>query len=240
LLLLPVSGQSAIVAQYSFDSDFSSSDTESLTTAGDFLGQATGGFSGEFGVLGTPAGASSQTDAWSARAERDATDSFFEFTISLGTGASQISFTSLTFDAYAFQTIVGPTAFDYALYWDADGFAGAIGSATGPSLTATPNTQNANLSLSFDLSGLPARTTDVTFRFDPVFGSGSLQNGGGAVASSQRGGAVDNVILNATISAAQVPLPSTPALFLAAGIAAGIARLRRSRGGARCGWLADE
>jgi hypothetical protein len=60
----------------------------------------------------------------------------------------------------------------------------------------------------------PAQTTDVTFRFDPVFAPGSAQNGGGAVEDSQRGGAVDNLVLNARVSA--VPLPPT-ALLLAAG-----------------------
>lgn len=157
LLLLPVAAQAAIVAQYDFASDFSSSDADSLTTAGDFLSQAIGSFSGEYGVLGTPAGASSQTVAWSARAERDATDSLFDFTIALGAGTSEIVFSSLTFDAYVFHTLGDTTAFDYELYWDVDGFTSAIASATGPSITgASGTTDQASAALSFDLSALPA------------------------------------------------------------------------------------
>lgn len=231
LLLLPVAGQGAIVASYPFTSDFASIDTDPRTTAGDFLSQATGGFSGEFGVLGTPAGASSQTAAWSARAERDATASWFDFTLALAPGTSQVSFSSLDFTAYVFHTLGGTTAFNYNLYWDVDGFANPIASATGPSISGGP-AANASLALSFDLSGLPAQATDLTFRFDPVFAAGSDQNGGGAVATSQRGGAVDNVVLNATATAAGVPLPPT-ALLLAAGglVLAGRERIgRRPRG----------
>ncbi|WP_295885947.1 hypothetical protein [uncultured Thiohalocapsa sp.] len=216
LLLLPVAGQGAIVAQYNFDSDFASSDAEPLTSAGVFLSQATGTFAGEFGVLGTPAGASSQTAAWSARSLPTPTrpgSAWFDFTIGLDPSVSEISFSSLDFTAYVFHTIGGTTAFNYELFWSVDGFGSPIASANGPSISGG-GSLNDSEALSFDLSALPAQTTDVTFRFDPVLAPGSDGNGGGAVETSQRGGAVDNLVLNATVSA--VPLPPTP-LLLAAG-----------------------
>jgi hypothetical protein len=220
LLLLPVVGQGAIVASYPFTSDFASIDADPRTTAGDFLSQATGTFAFEFGVLGTPVGANSQTAAWSARAERDATASWFVFTLALAPGTSQVSFSSLDFTAYVFHTLGGTTAFNYNLYWDVDGFASPIASATGPSISGAPNTSdNASQTLSFDLSGLPAQATDLTFRLDPVFAPGSGTNGGGNVATSQRGGAVDDVVLNATATAAGVPLPPTALLLAVGGLA---------------------
>lgn len=198
---------------YDFQSGFSSIDTEPLTTAGDFLSQATGTTFGEFGVLGTPAGASSQTAAWSARAERDAASSWFDFPITLEPGTSGISFGSLDFTAYVFHRLGGTTAFNYELFWSVDGFGSPIASANGPSIS-TSTIENASQALTMDLSALPAQTTDVTFRFDPVLAPGSDSNGGGAVETSQRGGAVDNLVLNATVSA--VPLPPT-ALLLGVG-----------------------
>ncbi len=231
LTLLPIAGQGAIVANYTFTNGVSSSDTEPLTTAGDFLSQATGTFASEFGVLGTPAGASSQADAWNARANQNATSSWFDFTLALAPETSQVSFSSLDFTAYVFHTLGLTTAFNYNLYWDVDSFTDPIASATGPSISGAANTSdNASQALSFDLSALPAQTTDLTFRLDPVFATGSSTNGGGAVETSQRGGAVDNVVLNATVTASVVPLPPT-ILLLAAG---GLALAARQRVGRRC------
>lgn len=229
-LLLPIAAQAAIVAQYSFDSGWSSSDTEPLTSASDFLDNASGGsFSAEFGVLTTPPSTSisSQTAAWTARSVRDSSNTWFDFTIGLDAGANAISFSSLTFDAYVFQTLTGPAGFDYRLYWDVDGFASPIGSVSGPSIS-TATTGSA--ALSFDLSALPTRTSGVTFRFDPVFASGSQTNGGVTPpAAYQRGGAIDNVILNATITPAQVPVPGTLLLLAAGGLAVTAMRRRQQQ-----------
>jgi hypothetical protein len=218
-LLLPVTGHSAIVAQYNFDSGFASSDADPLTSAGDFLSQATGTQAGEFGALATPAGTgiTSQTAAWTARSVSNASmaSTWFDFAIALDPSVSDISFTSLTFDAYVFHTLGDTTAFDYQLFWNVDSFTNAIGSVTGPSITgATGTTDQANAALSFDLSGLTAQTTAITFRFDPVLAPGSNGNGGVTFPNPyQRGGAIDNVVLNGT---AQAPLPGT-LLLLAAG-----------------------
>lgn len=232
-LLLPVAGQAAIVAQYNFDSGFASSDADPLTSAGDFLSQATGTFSSEFGALAIPAGTSitSQTAAWTARSVSNASmgSTWFDFAIVLDPGVSDISFTSLTFDAYVFHTLGGTTAFDYQLFWDVDGFTSPIGSATGPSITSASSTAaDASLALSFDLSALPAQTTDIIFRFDPFFASGSNTNGGVVLPNPyQRGGAIDNVILNATVATGSVPVPGTLLLLAVGGFGLAFTGKRR-------------
>jgi hypothetical protein len=223
-LLLPVAGHTAIVAQYDFDSGFASSDTDPLTSAGNFLSQATGTFASEFGALAIPAGTSitSQTAAWTARSVTNASagSTWFDFAIDLDPGVSDISFTSLTFDAYVFHTIGGTTAFNYQVSWDVDGFASPIGSATGPSITSALNTAaEASLALSFDLSALPAQTTDINFRFDPVLAPGSDGNGGVFPPNPyQRGAAIDNLILNATVATGAVPVPGTLLLLAIGGL----------------------
>jgi hypothetical protein len=219
-LLLPVTGHSAIVAQYNFDSGFASSDADPLTSAGDFLSQATGTQAGEFGALATPAGTgiTSQTAAWTARSANNATATWFDFAIALDPGVSDISFTSLTFDAYVFHTLGGTTAFNYQLLWDVDNFVSPISSVTGPSITSGTNVPaEDSAALSFDLSALPAQTTDIIFRLDPVLAAGSAGNGGVVPGNPyQRGAAIDNVVLNATVATGSVPVPGT-LLLLAVG-----------------------
>jgi len=239
-LLLPVAGQAAIVAQYNFDSDFTSSDTEPLTSAGDFLGQATGPFASEFGQLATPAGTgiTSQTAAWTARSVSNTSmaSTWFDFAIALDPSVSDIGFTSLTFDAYVFHTLGGTTAFNYQLFWDVDAFASPIGSVTGPSITSGSGiSDEASAALSFDLSALPAQTTDISFRFDPVLAPSSAGNGGVNLPSPyQRGAAIDNLVLNATVAtdSGSVPVPGTLLLLAAGGLVlAAKARVRGAEAG---------
>lgn len=224
LTSLPLVGHATTIASYDFENGFESTDADTLTIASPVLSQSTGSFSGGIGPRVQPAGASSLATNWSASAERDATNSFFEFSVALEAGTISMSFDSLAFDAFVYDTLGGTTAFDYNLYWSVDGFDSAIGSAVGPSISGG-GAQNASSSLSFDLSGLAAQSSDVTFRLDPVFAAtGSATNGGG----TQRGGAFDNIVLNGSASAASLP-DSSNALILLLGSLGILEMVRRNK-----------
>ncbi|QDS89650.1 hypothetical protein EC9_38500 [Rosistilla ulvae] len=214
-----------IIAHYNFnDSSRNSTDTNALTIASSITSQATGPHSGSFGFMSTPAGAVSPALVWSAIGEREPSTTYFEFDIDLAVGTSAVSFESLHFDAFVADTLGNTTAFDYNLYWSTDGFSTTIGSGAGPSISGT-GAQNTTSPLNFDLSGLAPQSSTVTFRLDPVFASGSSENGAG----SQRRGAIDNVTLNGTATAA-VPEPSTLILCSLAGVFGIFRRSSRTTG----------
>ncbi len=229
--------QAGLIAQYTFEGDsVASSDNDLLTTASDFTESATGtGYNSEFGRFSTedidgsgPDTTTSRASGWSARVERYGNNTFFEFTIELAPGTTQIEFDSLTFEAKVRDTLnSGPTAFDYNLFWDVNGFASTIATATGPSASGAGLSQSAYTPISMNLSSLSAQPNAVTFRLDPVFAAGAATNGG----YGQRRGALDNVSLSGTASV--IPEPSSLAMF---GIGAlglfGYGRRRRQKSAA--------
>ncbi len=194
------------IASYDFEgASYASTDTEDSTTASPFVDNATGQHASSFGNIVMPAGATSPAVVWAANAARAAVDTYFEFTISLGPDTTEVSFDELTFDALVYDTLGGTTAFNYELYWSVDGFATPVASGVGPSVTGF-GAHTAQASVQMDLSGLAPQTSDVTFRFDPVFAPGAAMNGGGA----QRGGGVDNVVL----TGAATVTPADPGAIL--------------------------
>ena len=195
--------QTTTVANYTFDdSSLSSSDSDTNSTASDITDNPTGTNSTEFGrrvsvsTGGTPA--TSIANAWSARSENNANDTFFSFTITPASGAT-MTFDALNFDAKVQSTLGGLTAFNYNLYWSVDDFTAAIGNATGPSQVGAGQLDYTPLSM--DLSALAALTAAVTFRLDPV--SAGWVNG----ALSQRRGAIDNVVLT-VLTPTPTPTPT--------------------------------
>jgi len=187
------------MAIYTFEGNsLSSSDSDTNSTASDITDSPTGTFSGEFGVFvtentgGTPA--TSIANGWSARAENSAADTFFSFTITPTIDGGTMAFSALNFDAKVFSALGGTTAYNYDLYWSVDGFATAIGNATGPSQSGPGDPSYTALSI--DLSALSGQTAAVTFRLDPVTASGGATNG----AASQRRGSIDNVVLTGAVT----------------------------------------
>ena len=211
------SAEAGLIAQYTFEGNsIASSDNDLLTTASDFSGSATGtGYDSEFGKFSTedvdgsgPDTTTSQASAWSARVERDGNNTFFEFTLGLAPGTNQIEFDALTFDAKVRDMLnSGPTAFDYNLFWDIDGFASTIATATGPSASGVGLSESAYTPITMNLSSLSAQSDAVTFRLDPIFAAGAATNG----AYGQRWGTLDNVSLSGTASV--IPEPSSLAMF---------------------------
>lgn len=200
--------QAAVIAQYDMTTlnisgtESTSPDVASSTalTAGDFTENLTGGTAqGEFGIQNTsliPDG----VNGLSARSMNGgAVNPWWEFTITPNAGTT-IDLTTMTLDAGIGLTLSNSN-WDYDVSWSVDSYGTTIGTFDGPSGT---NTTVVSTGLSIDLSSLPTQSSAFTIRVSPNRVSGT--NG----AASQRAGWVDNVTLNADVTA--IPEPSTALL----------------------------
>jgi hypothetical protein len=242
---------SAIVAQFDFASIIdvnetsstflsSSVDAETNSLASDITSPSTDYTSTahtatrvnpEFGDIYNNGG--DQAVSWTARANNPVQDfgvflpidTYFSFNVAAESGAT-IDFSSLSLLTGVYRTISGTTANDYTLSYSTDGTNFVLGTTilagtnAGEAATIAVNGV-ATATITFDLSGITALqgiTGTAYFQIDPVAAAGSSQNGSG----SQRGGFIDDVVVNATVT---IPEP-TVALLGSIGLL-GLLRRRR-------------
>ena len=196
--------QNLTLALYNFEGrNRASLDPDALTVASSFSSPVNGTLSGDYNFFvnedidGVSGGPITTGVGWSSRSERESNDTYFEFTITPEPGTTEIDFSSLTFDTKVFDTLGGTTTFDLNLSWSVDGFASIIDSISSPSISGFGVDDSGYSSFEIDLSALETQTEAVTFRIDPLFGSGSATNGAGG----QRRGSIDNVVLIGTATA---------------------------------------
>ena len=205
------------------NSSTSSIVTVANVTAGGFNENLTGGTTqSEFGI-GT-VGATTGVNGYSARSLNSGpSNPWWEFTIT-PTGGATITLNSLTLDAGLVLGLTNTTSnWDYDVFTSIDSFASVVGTIDGPSLTSTSLTTTSNpattsaTGLSVSLASLAPQTSAFTIRIAPnrVLGT----NG----ATTQRGGWIDNVTLDATVT---IPEP-TVALLGSIGLLGLLRRRRR-------------
>lgn len=214
-LLLTAAAQAAVVASYSFTGNTGvSTDVDGSSVAGTFTGSAGVGFTSNNArfVVNT-------TGSTALGANTPPGGSYFEFTIAPGAG-QQLALETLSFNFGGSGENNGTFTANLALRSSEDGFASNVGSVVSTPVVATstalnPTYTSGSISLTA-LAPVTDSTAGLTFRLYVWDNSNT----------SPQAVRIDDVILNATVSA--IPEPSTYAVVIG-GLALSATALRRRR-----------